>query len=124
MLSAAGCRLIQSLGPETMPARNWPNIVLAASLFPSALLLAVLGWYVLVFRPSGPARWGDGVIVFYLGAITYPLSIALLSFGTFLAFRLKRKNPEKPGASLMLFAASVAFLASPWLFLLVLECVA
>lgn len=107
-----------------MPARNWPNILIAASLIPSTLLLAVMIWYILVFRPSGEERWGDGVIVLYLGAITYPLSIALLSFGTFLALRLTRKTPEQPTASLLLFVASVAFLVFPWLFILVIELLA
>lgn len=101
-----------------MRNRNWSNIVLGASLLPSGLLVAFISWYVFVFRPSGEEQWGDAVAIFYLGAIAYPLSILLLAVGVFLAVRWRRKHPGRPTAGPLLFAASVALLAAPWLLLL------
>ena len=101
-----------------MHSRNWSNIVLGASLLPSGLLVAFIAWYMFVFRPSGDERWGDGVVIFYLGAITYPLSILLLAIGVFLAIRWRRNHPGRPTTGPLLFVASVALLAAPWLLLL------
>ena len=97
---------------------NWSNILLGASVLPSGLLVAFISWYMLVFRPSGEERWGDGAAIFYLGAITYPLSILLLVAGVFLAVRWRRNHPGQPTAGPLLFAVSVVMLAAPWLLLL------
>ena len=76
-------------------------------------------WYIMVFRPSGEERWGDGASIFYLGAITYPLSLALLIVGAALAVRWRRKYPGRPTAGPILFAASWFQLFAPVAALLV-----
>lgn len=101
-----------------MRNRNWSNIVLGASLLPSGLLVAFVSWYVFVFRPSGEEQWGDAVAIFYLGAITYPLSILLLVVGVLLAIRWRRHHPGQPTRGLLLLAAAMTLLAAPWLVLL------
>ena len=102
-----------------MTNRNWSTILLGASLIPSGLLVAFVGWYVFVFRPSGEERWGDAVAIFYLGALTYPISIVLVASGVFMAIRWRRSHPGQPTAWPQLIAASIALLAIPWLLLLV-----
>ncbi|QSX79370.1 hypothetical protein [Agrilutibacter solisilvae] len=97
---------------------NWSNIVLGASLLPSGLLVGFICWYMFVFRPSGEEQWGDGVAIFYLGAVTYPLSIMLLAVGVVLSVRWRRNHPGQPTAGPLLFAASLGLLAAPWLLLL------
>ena len=101
-----------------MQHRNWSNTVLIASCVPSALLVAYIAWYMLVFRPSGQEAWGDGVTIFYLGVLTYPLSLALLIFGAFLAVRWRRKHPNRPSFGPVLFAVSLLLLAAPFVALL------
>lgn len=103
-----------------MSSRNWSNIVLAASLLPNSLFLAFVVWYIFGFRPSGEEQWGDAVVIFYLGAITFPFSVSLLVVGSVLAVRWRRINPAEPTAGPFLFVASVSLLASPWLLLVAL----
>ena len=98
-----------------MQRRNWSNFLLAASSVPSALLLAYVGWYMLVFRPSRQEAWGDGVTIFYLGALMYPISLVLLVAGVFLAVRWRRRNPGVRSSGPLWFALSVALLAAPFL---------
>ena len=98
--------------------RNWSSFFLKASLVPSGLLLAFIAWFMLWHRPSGQERWGDGAAIFYLGVITYPLALLLLVVGTVLAIWHRRRHPGEPTAGPLLFAASVALLAAPWLLLL------
>ena len=102
-----------------MQRRNWSNILLATSAVPSALLLAYILWYALVFRPSGEEAWGDGVSIFYLGALTYPVSLLLLLIGTLMAVRWRRLHPADIGSGLAWFVLSVALLAAPFVALLI-----
>jgi len=97
-----------------MQRRNWSNIFLAASAVPSALLLAYVLWYALVFRPSGEEAWGDGVTIFYLGALTYPASLLLLLVGTCMAVRWRRLYPDIVSSGPAWFLLSVALLAAPF----------
>lgn len=97
---------------------NWSSIVLGASVLPSGLLVAFISWYIFVFRPSGEEQWGDGVAIFYPGAITYPLSILLLAVGVFLAVHWRRNHQGKSTQGPLLFAMSVIMLAAPWLLLI------
>ena len=101
-----------------MQHRNWPKIALLASWVPTALLVAYILWYMLVFRPSGQEAWGDGATIFYLGVFTYPLSLALLIIGAVLAIRWRRRNPGKPSAGPILFAVSWLLLFAPFVVLL------
>jgi hypothetical protein len=96
-----------------MHSRNWSNIILAASLVPSALMLAYVLWYMLAFRPSGQEAWGDGATIFYLGALAYPVALVLLSIGTFLAVRWRRHHPGAPTADPGWFALSLLLLVAP-----------
>ena len=102
-----------------MQRRNWSNIILAASAAPSAVLLAYVLWYMLVFRPSGQEAWGDGVTIFYLGALTYPASLLLLLVGIFMAVRWRRRHPGVASSGPAWFALSVALLAAPFVALFV-----
>ena len=102
-----------------MQRRNWSSIVLASSSFPSGLLLAYVLWYVLVFRPSGQEAWGDGVTIFYLGALTYPLSLFLLLVGILMAVRWRRRNPGIPSSGPLWLVLSVALLVAPFVALFV-----
>jgi hypothetical protein len=97
-----------------MQHRNWSNILLVASWIPSASLVAYVLWYMLVYRPSGQEAWGDGVTIFYLGALTYPLSLALLGIGTYLAVRWRRSHPGLPTVGPVLFLVSLLLLAAPF----------
>ena len=101
-----------------MQRRNWSNILLATSAVPSALLLAYVLWYALVFRPSGQEAWGDGVSIFYLGVLTYPLSLLLLLIGTLMAVRWRRLHSDQIGSGPAWFVLSVALLPAPFLVLL------
>jgi len=101
-----------------MNHRNWSNTAFIASWVPNALLVAYIAWYMLVFRPSGQEAWGDGVTIFYLGVLTYPLSLILLLLGTFLAVRGRRKHPNQPSLGPVLFAVSVLLLVAPFVALL------
>ena len=102
-----------------MQRRNWSNILLVASWIPSALLVVYILWYMLVFRPSGQEAWGDGATIFYLGALTYPLSLVLLGVGLFLAVRWRRKHPGLPSIGPGLFVISVLLLVAPFVALFV-----
>ncbi|GHE41465.1 hypothetical protein ACFOED_01645 [Vulcaniibacterium thermophilum] len=97
-----------------MQPRNWSNILLAASSVPSALLLAYVLWYMLVFRPSGQEAWGDGVTILYLGALSYPISLVLLATGIFLAIRWRRRHPGVSTAGPLWFVLSVVLLVAPF----------
>ena len=103
-----------------MQRLNWSIIVLALSSAPSAVLLAYLLWYMLVYRPSGEEAWGDGATIFYLGALTYPISLVLLVVGTFMAVRWRRRHPGAPTAGPVWFALSVALMIAPFVALLAL----
>jgi hypothetical protein len=96
-----------------MQRRNWSNIVLVASWVPSATLVAYVLWYMLVYRPSGQEAWGDGATIFYLGALTYPVSFILLGVGIFLAVRWRRGHPGVPTAGPALFLVSLLLLVAP-----------
>ena len=96
-----------------MKNRNWSNILLIASCIPSALLTAYVLWFMLVFRPSGEEHWGDGATIFYLGSLTYPLSLALIAIATFLAIRWRRTHPGQATNGPLLFAAALALLFAP-----------
>ena len=102
-----------------MQPRNSSNIFLVASWITSAALLAYILWYTLVFRPSGKEAWGDGVTIFYLGILAYPLSLFLLGIGKFLAIRWRRRYPELPTVGPGLFSVSVLLLAAPFVALFV-----
>ena len=101
-----------------MHQRNWPKIVLLASWAPTALLVIYILWFALVFRPSGQEAWGDGATIFYVGALCYPLSVALLIIGAVLAVRSRTQHPGKPSAGPLLFAASWFQLFLPFVVLL------
>jgi hypothetical protein len=100
-----------------MQRRNWSTVALAASSAPSALLLAYMLWYVLVYRPSGQEAWGDGARIFYLGTLTYPSSLILLLIGTVMAVRWRRQRPGVASTGLAWLALSVALLVAPFLVL-------
>ena len=97
-----------------MQTRNWSNAVLIASWVPSTLLVAYVLWYMLVFRPSGQEAWGDGATIFYLGALTYPLSLGLLILGGYLAVSWRRSHPHLRSAGPALFVVSVGLLIAPF----------
>jgi peptidoglycan biosynthesis protein MviN/MurJ (putative lipid II flippase) len=101
-----------------MQRLNWSNIVLALSSAPSAVLLAYLLWYMLDYRPSGQEAWGDGATIFYLGALSYPISLLLLVVGTFMAVRWRRRHPSAPTAGPAWFALSVVLMVAPFVALL------
>ena len=82
------------------------------------MLLAYVIWYALVFRRSGDEAWGDGVSIFYLGALTYPVSLLLLLIGTLMAARWRRLHPADVGSGPAWFVLSVALLAAPFVALL------
>ena len=97
-----------------MKYRNWPKITLLASWIPTALLVAYILWYMLFFRPSGQEAWGDGVTIFYLAALTYPLSLALLVVAVVLAIRRRRRLPDQQSAGPILFTVSALLLLAPF----------
>lgn len=97
---------------------RWPNVLLAASIVPMALLCAFIVWYQFVFRPSGQERWGDAAAIFYFGALAYPVSLLLLFIG---CIWLYRRGRERLRTSLsltvgLLFLSALA-LVSPFLLL-------
>ena len=98
-----------------MQRRNRSNIVLAASAAPSAVLFAYVLWYTLVYRPSGQEAWGDAVSIFYLGALTYPLALLLLTLGTFMAVRWRRRSSSTSNSAPAWFALSLALMVAPFI---------
>ena len=101
-----------------MQSRNWSKTFLVASWGPSALLVAYILWYMLIFRRSGQEVWGDGATIFYLGVLAYPLALLLLAIGTYMSFRWHRRHPStphRPGVGLVsvVLAARCALFAGP-----------
>ena len=97
-----------------MQSRNWSKTFLVASWAPSALLVAYILWYMLIFRPSGQEVWGDGATIFYLGVLAYPLALLLLAIGTYMSFRWHRRHPGQRTTDPALFAVSVVLLVVPF----------
>lgn len=93
---------------------GWAKALLVVSWIPSALLVAYIAWYTLVFRPSGQEAWGDGATIFYLGAITYPLSLGLITLGVTIGCRSRRKYSAHQSIGPVWLLVSGALLVAPF----------
>jgi hypothetical protein len=99
------------LEPKLTKHSIWPQVLVAASLFPMLFLCAFILWFHFIFRPSGQEAWGDAAWVFDLGVLTYPVSILCVTIAWLWARKIN------VSLSRFLWTLSVGALAMPWFLL-------
>ena len=79
VLVNAALKIIQNMGAKNR--FSWPNALLIAALFPMFSLYGITAWFFAYWRPSGNEQWGDGAILFIVGAFAIPGSALLVLSG-------------------------------------------
>ena len=92
----------------------WPNSLLIAALVPMFLLYAITVLFFAYWRPSGNEQWGDGAIIFIVGAFAIPASLLLVLAGIICTVRICNAGQMRmPRATKLLCALGSMLVAVP-----------